>query len=88
MVNGEPEPNGWELLRSIRDLKDSFDGVARGMVTQVQHAAATDRITKLETERDEQRKTKAQQWFAIVLSFLGMVGTVVTGIVLFSIKGA
>lgn len=87
-MTNEPEPNGWELLRSIRDLKDSFDGVARGMVTQVQHTAATDRIQKLETDRDEQRKTRAQQWFAIGLSFLGMVGTVVTGIVLFSIKGA
>ncbi|MDJ0323158.1 hypothetical protein QMG61_05195 [Cryobacterium sp. PH31-AA6] len=84
----EPEPNGWELLRSIRDLKDSFDGVARGMVSQSQHSAATDRITKLEADRDEQRKAKAQQWFAIGLSFLGMVGTVVTGIILFSIRGA
>jgi hypothetical protein len=29
----QPEPNGWELLRGLKDLKDSIDKMAAGMVT-------------------------------------------------------
>ena len=87
-MTSEPEPNGWELLRTLQELKKSVDGIASGMVTQAQHDAATARISALEADQTEQRKTKAQQWFAIGLSFLGMVGTVVTGVILYSIRGA
>lgn len=87
-MTSEPEPNGWELLRTLQELKKSVDGIASGMVTQAQHDAATRRISVLEANEAEQRKTKAQQWFAIGLSFLGMVGTVVTGVILISIRGA
>lgn len=87
-MSNEPEPNGWELLRTLQELKKSVDGIASGMVTQAQHDAATRRISVLEANETEQRKTKAQQWFAIGLSFLGMVGTVVTGVILYSIRGA
>lgn len=43
----QPEPNGWELLRGLKDLKDSIDKMATGMVTMTtftiyQQAAAKD----------------------------------------------
>jgi hypothetical protein len=58
------------------------------MVTQVQHNALVERVRNLETAESEQRKAKAQQWFAIGLSILGMVGTIVTGLILFNLSGA
>lgn len=94
----EPEPTGWELMRAMRDLRASVDKVTAGMVTQALFAASqqaqkeTDdrqnaRIKQLEDDRDADRKTKAQQWFAIGLSGLGIVGTIIGGIVLTAIRG-
>ncbi|MCI2959557.1 hypothetical protein MN032_17875 [Agromyces atrinae] len=93
----EPEPNGWELMRSINALRDSVDKLAAGMVSQATLAIVTAaqketdirqdaRIKQLETELSDARKTKAQQWFAIGLSLLGLVCTIVAGIVVFSIN--
>lgn len=93
----EPEPNGWELMRSIDALRDSVDKLAAGMVsqatltlvTQAQLAVDTRqdaRIRALETELAEARKTKAQQWFAIGLALFGLVCTIVGGVVVFSIN--
>jgi hypothetical protein len=84
-VTSEPEPNGWELLRGLQEVKESVDRVANGMVTQIQHAAATARLDRLETAEAEQRKTRAQQWFAIGLAILGVVGTIVGGLILASL---
>lgn len=84
-MTNEPEPNGWELLRSLNELKKSVDGIALGMVTQVQHAAAVLRIETLERDSAEQRKTRAQMWLAIGLSILGIIGTIVGGLVLTSL---
>jgi hypothetical protein len=84
-VTNEPEPTGWELLRGVKEVKDSVDAIALGMVTQIQHAAATARLDRLETAEAEQRKTRAQQWFAIGLAILGVVGTIVGGLILASL---
>jgi hypothetical protein len=97
-MTNEPEPNGWELMRSIRDLKTSVDNLATGMVTQATLAIyqgaqkETDdrqdaRIKQLETDLAESRKTKAQQWFAIGLALLGVVGSVVAGVLIPVING-
>ena len=94
----EPEPSGWELMRAIRDLRTSVDKVAAGMVSQALFAATqqsqkdTDdrqnaRIKQLEDDRESDRRTKAQQWFAIGLSGLGVVGTIIGGLILNAVKG-
>lgn len=93
----EPEPGGWELMRSINSLRESVDKLAAGMVTQatlaiIQQAQKEKddrqdaRIKQLESENADARKVKAQQWFAIGLALLGMVGTIVTGVVLFNLN--
>ncbi|ANJ26830.1 hypothetical protein [Agromyces aureus] len=93
----EPEPGGWELMRSINSLRESVDKLAAGMVTQgtlaiIQAAQKqTDdrqdaRLKELETELAEARKTKAQQWFAIGLSILGIVGTIIAGVIVFNLN--
>lgn len=33
-MTGEPEPTGYELMRAIQSLRQSFDTIATGMVTQ------------------------------------------------------
>ncbi len=89
----EEEPNGWELLRSIQDLKNSVDKVATGMVTQATFAIyqasqtkdqldSNGRIKALETAREEDRKTKAQQWFGIGLAIVGAIGSLAVGLIL------
>jgi len=84
-VTGEPEPTGWELLRGLHAVKESVDRIELGLVTQVQHAAALLRIDKLEVDMADQRKVKAQQWFAIGLSIFGVVGTIIGGLILNSL---
>lgn len=94
----EPEPSGWELMRAIRDVRTSVDKVAAGMVNQALFAAFqqaqkdTDdrqnaRLKQLEDDRDAERKTKAQQWFAIGLAGLGVVGTIIGGLTLNALRG-
>lgn len=62
----EPEPNGWELMRSINALRESVDKLAAGMVTQATLAIYTAaqketdarqdaRLKQLETDRVEDR---------------------------------
>lgn len=93
----EPEPTGWELMRAMRDLRASVDKVTAGMVTQALFAAyqqaqkETDdrqnaRLRQLEDDRDAERKTKAQQWFAIGLSGLGVLGTIIAGVIVFNVN--
>jgi hypothetical protein len=82
----KPEPNGWELLRGLKDLRESVDKLATGVVSQSLFATLVDRVTALEREHTEQRKTRAQQWFAIGLSILGIAGTIIAGIVLYNLK--
>lgn len=86
-MTNEPEPSGWELLRGIISLKESVDGIASGMVTQAQHEATLERVRNIELDLAEQRKVKAQQWFAIGISILGMVGTIVTSLILYNFSG-
>lgn len=94
----EPEPSGWELMRAMRELRASVDKVAAGMVSQALFAASqqaqketddrqNDRLKQLEDDREADRKTKAQQWFAIGLSGLGVVGTIIGGLILNAVKG-
>ena len=100
----QPEPNGWELLRSVKDVKDSVDKLAAGMVTQTMfqlyqasvstqmaenRAAATkdqteanEKIKELQQDRDETRRTKAQQWFLVGLALVTALGSVVTQLIL------
>lgn len=93
----EPEPTGWELMRAMRDLRTSVDKVTAGMVSQALFAAHQQaqketeerqnaRIKQLEDDRDAERKTKAQQWFAIGLSGLGVLGTIIAGVVVFNLN--
>jgi hypothetical protein len=82
----KPEPNGWELLRGLKDLRESVDKLAAGVVSQSLFATLVDRVTTLEREHAEQRKTRAHQWFAIGLSILGIAGTIIAGIVLYNLK--
>lgn len=96
-MSDEPEPNGWELLRGIKDLKESFDNLARGMVSEAmftmyqanvanlmtQNIA---RIQALETALDDQRKNRAQMWFGIGISLLGSLGALVTGVVIWTLN--
>lgn len=87
----EPEPSGWELMRAIESLRKSVDSAVAGMVTQatlaIYQQAQKDkddrqdaRIKQLEVDRDDERKKRAQQWFAIVLSLVG--GAVSLGVAL------
>lgn len=87
----EPEPSGWELMRAIESLRKSVDSAVAGMVTQATLAIYQQaqkekddrqdaRIKQLEADLTEQRKTKAQQWFAIALSIVG--GVVSLGVAL------
>lgn len=96
-MTNEPEPNGWELMRSIKELKESVDKMATGMVTQTLFAlyqqGQTDkdaekdkRIGALETELTNQRKTKAQQWFGIGLAILTGAGGLVTALVIWGLS--
>lgn len=56
------------------------------------------RILQLERDRDEdrkaraqqaadERKTKAQQWFAIGITLLGGIVSIITGVIAFNLKG-
>ncbi|MBN9209365.1 MAG: hypothetical protein J0H96_11965 [Microbacterium ginsengisoli] len=96
-MSGEPEPSGWELMRAINGLRESVNGLAAGMVTQATLAIyqsaqkQTDdrqdaRIKQLENDLADARKTKAQQWFAIGLSGLGVLGTIVAGVIVFNLN--
>lgn len=93
----EPEPTGWELMRAIESLRKSVDSAVAGMVTQatlaIYQAAQKEkddrqdaRIKQLENDREADRKTKAQQWFAIGLSGLGVLGTIIAGVVVFNLN--
>lgn len=86
-MSPEPEPNGWELMRGLNALKTSVDGMAAGMVSQAIFSTALERIAAIESELADQRKTKAQQWFAIGMSILGLFLTVIGGVILFNLKG-
>ncbi|MGG7510917.1 hypothetical protein [Plantibacter sp. YIM 135249] len=92
----QPEPTGWELLRGINSLKDSINSMAAGMVSQstlalYQSAQADrdkrqdERLKQLETDQAEQRKTKAQQWFAIGMALFGIVCTIIAGVIVFNV---
>lgn len=94
---GEEPPTTWELMRAVNALRESVDKLAAGMVNQAmftmyqQSQKDTDdrqnaRLKQLEDDRDAERKTKAQQWFAIGLSGLGMLGTIITGVILFNLN--
>ena len=96
-MGNEPEPNGWELMRSIKDLKDSVDKAVSGSVSQTlfalyqtgqteRDAEKDKRITSLEKTIGDQAKVKAQQWFAIGLALLTGIGGLVTGLILFSLS--
>lgn len=89
----EEPPTTWELMRAVNALRESVDKLAAGMVTQAtltlyqQAQDARDnrqdaRIKELETERDAQRKARAQQWFAIALAVVGGAVTVIATLVL------
>lgn len=97
-MTAEPEPNGWELMRAFNSLRASIDNLAAGMVTQaafgLYQQAAKDsearqdaRIKQLEQDAAEARKTKASQWFAIVVVGLGSVGSIVSALVVASLRG-
>lgn len=97
MSTNGPEPTGWELMRSIESLKKSVDTWATSMVTQAtlaiyeerqkeRDARQDARIAQLESENTDQRKTKAQQWFAIGLAGLGFVSSIVTAVVVFNLN--
>ncbi|WP_114587730.1 hypothetical protein [Microbacterium arborescens] len=97
MTTTGPEPTGWELMRSIESLKKSVDGWAASMVTQatlaIYEAAQKERdarqdarLAALEAENADNRKTKAQQWFAIGLAGLGFVSSVITAIIVFNLN--
>lgn len=93
----EPEPTGWELMRAIQAVRGDVSTALQNMVTQgmltvyQQAQRETDdrqnaRLKQLEDDREAERKTRAQQWFAIGLAVLGMVGTIITGVILFNLN--
>ena len=93
----EPEPSGWELMRAIESLRKSVDSAVAGMVTQATLAIYQQaqkekddrqdaRIKQLEQDREQDRRSKAQQWFAIGLSGLGVIGTIIAGVVVFNLN--
>ncbi len=84
-------------MRAVNSLRDSVDKLAAGMVTQgtlaIIQASQKEkddrqdaRLRQLETELADARKTKAQQWFAIGLSILGIVGTIIAGVIIFNVN--
>lgn len=94
----EPEPSGWELMRALRDMRDSIDKLAAGMVSQALFTAAqqaqkeTDdrqnaRIKQAEDEIAEQGKKRAQQWFAIGSIGLTALASLAVGLVLNIVRG-
>jgi len=94
----EPEPSGWELMRALRDMRDSIDKLAAGMVSQALFTAAqqaqkeTDdrqnaRIKQTEDEIAEQGKKRAQQWFAIGSIGLTALASLAVGLVLNIVRG-
>ena len=94
----EPEPNGWELMRSINALRESVDKLAAGMVTQATLAIYTQaqkdtdarqdaRLKELESAVEESRKTKAQQWFGIGSSIFAAVLALGVGLVINFTRG-
>jgi hypothetical protein len=94
----EEEPGNWELYRGIKDLRESVEKMSTGMVTQAmfllyqqgqdaENKRLQARLKDLETDQADQRKTKQQQWFAIGISALGAVGSLVVGVVLFNVRG-
>ena len=95
---GEEPPTTWELMRAVNALRESIDKLTAGMVTQATLAIyqtaqkATDdrqdaRIKELEQEQDEQRKTRAKQWFAIALAIVGGVVSLATAWILKGVGG-
>ena len=56
-MSGEQEPGGWELMRGINSLKDSFDRLASEMVTQATLALHQQAQAASDARRDERIKT-------------------------------
>lgn len=94
----EPEPSGWELMRALRDMRDSIDKLAAGMVSQALFTASqqaqkeTDdrqnaRLKQVEDEIAEQGKKRAQQWFAIGSIGLTALASLAVGLVLNIVRG-
>lgn len=88
----QPEPNGWELLRGVNEVKKAIQDLSTGFVSQqlfaMYQAAQADAdktrdslIQKIESDAVITRRAKAQQWFFIGLAVLTSIAGVVAWLI-------
>ena len=87
----QPEPNGWELLRGLNEVKTAINELAVGFVSQQlfvmyqQTQAEQDKtrdalIQKIETDIATTRREKAKVWSAIGIAIFTALAGVVIGL--------
>jgi len=88
----QPEPNGWELLRGLNEVKTAINELSVGFVSQQlfvmyqQTKAEQDEtrdtlIQKIETDIATTRREKAKMWSAIGIAIVTALAGVVIGLI-------
>lgn len=90
-MTGEDEPNGYELMRGLNEVKRSIDDLKTGFVSQQlfvmyqQTQADQDKmrdslIQKIETDIALSKRERARVWSAIGVAILTALAGVVVGL--------
>lgn len=86
----QPEPNGWELLRGLQEVKTAIQDLAVGFVSQQlfalyqqtqaeQDKVRDSQIQKIESDILNTRRERARVWAGIGLAILTAFAGVVIG---------
>lgn len=90
-MSEQPEPNGWELLRGLQEVKTAIQDLAVGFVSQQlfalyqqtqaeQDKVRDSQIQKIESDIANTRRERARVWAGIGLAILTALGGLLIGL--------